>query len=240
MKRSLLPLSVLLLLADPTLAQQLSPPAARSSPQWGGTDRILHRVGKAAFTPYDSSVNYSVDVGLYSTSGTGIFLADLQLPSGALLTYFELDYCDTSPGAAFAFIQQCHFLGANCTDHPALVSNDGPSGCNYVTTDLTPQNIVIDNNQYAYEIVGVTPTNNGATQLIGVYVGYKLQVSPAPATATFADVPTNHPLFRFVEALFRSGITAGCGGGNFCPDAPLTRGQMAVFLSVALGLHFPN
>ena len=29
-----------------------------------------------------------------------------------------------------------------------------------------------------------------------------------------------------------------CGGGNFCPDAPLTSGQMAVFLSLGLGLHF--
>jgi hypothetical protein len=70
-------------------------------------------------------------------------------------------------------------------------------------------------------------------------VGWFRQVSPAPATATFTDVPTGHPFFQFVEALARSGITAGCGGGNFCPDAPLTRGQMAVFLSVALGLHFP-
>jgi beta-N-acetylhexosaminidase len=55
---------------------------------------------------------------------------------------------------------------------------------------------------------------------------------------TFSDVPTSHPLFRFVEARARSGITSGCGAGNFCPDAPLTRGQMAVFLSLGLGLHF--
>jgi hypothetical protein len=53
-------------------------------------------------------------------------------------------------------------------------------------------------------------------------------------------VPTTHPQFRFVEALTFAGITSGCGGGLFCPDAPLTRGQMAVFLSVALGLHWPN
>ena len=33
---------------------------------------------------------------------------------------------------------------------------------------------------------------------------------------------------------------AGCGSGNFCPDSPLTRRQMAVFLSKALGLHWPN
>jgi hypothetical protein len=73
-----------------------------------------------------------------------------------------------------------------------------------------------------------------------VGVRYKLQVSPAPASATFGDVPTDHPFFRFVEALAASGITAGCGGGNFCPNDPITRGQMAVFLAAALGLHFPN
>jgi hypothetical protein len=35
-------------------------------------------------------------------------------------------------------------------------------------------------------------------------------------------------------------VTAGRGNGNFCPDQPLTRGQMAVFLSKALGLHWPH
>jgi hypothetical protein len=71
-------------------------------------------------------------------------------------------------------------------------------------------------------------------------VHYKLQVSPPPGTATFNDVPTNHPFFQFIEALAASGITGGCGSGNYCPDNPVTRGQMAVFLSKALGLHFPN
>ena len=62
------------------------------------------------------------------------------------------------------------------------------------------------------------------------------QVSPAPALATFNDVPTSHPFFQYIEALAASGITGGCGGGNYCPDNPLTRGQMAVFMSKALGL----
>ncbi len=60
----------------------------------------------------------------------------------------------------------------------------------------------------------------------------------APATATFDDVPSDSTLFPFVEALVASGITAGCGNGNYCPGAPLTRGQMAVFLAKALGLHW--
>lgn len=39
-----------------------------------------------------------------------------------------------------------------------------------------------------------------------------------------------------VEALAREGITRGCGGDRFCPDDPVTRGQMAAFLVRALGL----
>ena len=71
-----------------------------------------------------------------------------------------------------------------------------------------------------------------------VRVFYKLQVSPAPFVATFNDVPTSDPAFQFIEALVASGVTAGCGGGNYCPDAPLTRRQMAVFLAKLLGLQW--
>lgn len=66
---------------------------------------------------------------------------------------------------------------------------------------------------------------------------WRRQVSAAPATATFTDVPTTHVFFRFVEALARSGITGGCAPGQFCPSQPVTRAQMAAFLSIALGLH---
>ena len=52
-------------------------------------------------------------------------------------------------------------------------------------------------------------------------------------------MPTSHPFFQYIEALKASGITGGCGGGNYCPGSALTRGQMAVFLSNALGLHWP-
>ena len=82
------------------------------------------------------------------------------------------------------------------------------------------------------------PVADLSLRIAAVRIGYKLQVSPDPAGATFADVPHGHPLHQFVEALAASGITFGCGGGNFCPDAPITRGQMAVFLAGGLGLHW--
>ena len=41
----------------------------------------------------------------------------------------------------------------------------------------------------------------------------------------------------WIEELATEGITGGCGGGNYCPDAPNTRGQMAVFLVKTFGLE---
>ena len=52
----------------------------------------------------------------------------------------------------------------------------------------------------------------------GVRVAWHRQVSPAPASATFNDVPASDPAFQYVEALVASGITAGCGNGNYCPE----------------------
>jgi hypothetical protein len=51
----------------------------------------------------------------------------------------------------------------------------------------------------------------------------------------FADVPIEHPFCGFIERMADDGITGGCGGNNFCPNDPVTRGQMAVFIEVALG-----
>ncbi len=47
---------------------------------------------------------------------------------------------------------------------------------------------------------------------------------------SFPDVPTTHPFYGFIEDLFHSGVTGGCGNGNYCPSGTVTRAQMAVFL----------
>jgi hypothetical protein len=55
---------------------------------------------------------------------------------------------------------------------------------------------------------------------------------PPPCTgAIFDDVPcTGGPFDPWIEELADLGITGGCGGGNYCPNNTVTRGQMAVFL----------
>jgi 2',3'-cyclic-nucleotide 2'-phosphodiesterase (5'-nucleotidase family) len=53
---------------------------------------------------------------------------------------------------------------------------------------------------------------------------------PPAATGIFADVPVDHWAAPWIEELSSLGITAGCGNNNYCPDKPVTREQMAIFL----------
>jgi hypothetical protein len=48
--------------------------------------------------------------------------------------------------------------------------------------------------------------------------------------ADFLDVPHSNPFHADVVTIVRAGITAGCGGGNYCPTSSVSRAQMAVFL----------
>jgi hypothetical protein len=56
--------------------------------------------------------------------------------------------------------------------------------------------------------------------------------TPPPATGVFADVPASHPFAPWIEELSRRGITGGCGTSPliYCPEDPVTRGQMAVLI----------
>ena len=54
--------------------------------------------------------------------------------------------------------------------------------------------------------------------------------TPPPCAGTFSDVPCPSTFANWIEALSAEGITTGCGGGNFCPQSPVRRDQMAVFL----------
>jgi hypothetical protein len=59
------------------------------------------------------------------------------------------------------------------------------------------------------------------------------------ATGTvFHDVAATDPFASFIERLWALRTTTGCGGGNYCPDRPLKRDEIAVLLLRAL--HGPG
>src|SRR5688572_15486293 len=78
------------------------------------------------------------------------------------------------------------------------------------------------------------PANSTSREQMSVFVliakegaGY---TPPACTTPIFDDVPASSPFCRFIEELSRRGVASGCGGNNFCPQNPVTRAQMAVFV----------
>jgi M6 family metalloprotease-like protein len=47
---------------------------------------------------------------------------------------------------------------------------------------------------------------------------------------SFADVSPSYWAWKSIEGLYASGVTAGCGNGNYCPENNAVRAQMAVML----------
>jgi S-layer family protein len=168
--------------------------------------------------------------------------APVMLPAGAVIVGMELEACDTNPAASVAaeLSFQPQLEGGISVLASVSTGNAATPGCAFFSVNLAAAHTV-NNETGSYCVVVSTNGTTVATRFQAVRLVYRLQVSAAPATATFPnDVPASHPFFRFVEALAAAGISGGCSAGSFCPNDPVTRGQMAVFLATALGLHFPN
>ncbi len=70
------------------------------------------------------------------------------------------------------------------------------------------------------------PTEAGTLGLSGA----SQYTPPACAGAPFPDVVASDPYCGFIGALAVDGVMDQCGDGKFCPDAPVTRRQLAKFL----------
>jgi S-layer family protein len=223
---------------------------ARVRPRTYGTsqDSIYH-VPITEFVPLDSNWGtrdwfFPGALARFSPGCTGpCLIAVPRLPNGALLTGIEAYFCNTEPNHNYLLgieLNSSWYDGTNTQYLGVSVFSSSSSGCGeFQIADLTPLNYQVNwyNNQLY--LIGRIDKQDGTQAFAGVNLYYRLQVSPAPPTPDFNDVPASSPQFQFIEALYASGITAGCGSGNFCPNAPLTRGQMAVFLAKALGLQWP-
>lgn len=213
------------------------------TPEFGGSTVSYYRVGAAEFkggnnfTPYDYT-----GLNPFRVWADFLLFATPHLPGGALLKSLELDDCDTnvSGNHLFLYLLDCDYLGACSNTLATLSSADNYFNlqCSFVSVDLSPLNYTVNNQTHELLLYAFFQSTDITNQLAGATIGYQLQVSPDPATATFSDVPVGHPFHRFVEALVAAGITGGYPDGRYGVDDAITRGQMAVFLSVALGLNW--
>lgn len=163
------------------------------------------------------------------------FDAPVDLPEGTYLSGYRIYFIDNSASADLtSYINTV----PGDTDTYTLGTSQSSTGQStavrslFVDVDAT---VVSGVDGYHTVRLNVPSAASGIT-FRGARLFWQRQISPAPASASFNDVPTSHPFFREVQALVSSGVTQGCGGGAYCPDATVTRGQMAAFLSRALGL----
>jgi hypothetical protein len=85
------------------------------------------------------------------------------------------------------------------------------------------------------------PTNPVNRQQMAVFLLKTFEggsyTPPDCTVASFGDVPCSHPFADWIYELVARNITAGCGGGNYCPLTNANRGQMATFLVKTFNLQ---
>ena len=256
MKSARAPLIVVAVLASSTAAWPQMPPgptALGGPDSFGLGDQILH-VPAAAFqsnpnTGVTSEYEFGADGYLRNTIDDYVlgYFAPLVLPPGAqiwaICTYFY-----APDGNSFVTTSLQVVKLADATTAPEKFNVYGPFHLDF----HNGYNVACSNSSYTYRNTG-DQDHDGATEQVvhqlhvaiqddgalgGVRVFWRHQVGNPVTNALFSDVPSNDPDFEFVQAFGLSGITSGCAGGRYCPSAPLTRRQLAVFLSRALGLHW--
>jgi S-layer homology domain len=219
-------------------------PKKQDHPNFGVTTDTYINIPSYAFQITVPGFDQIADDGFlfrYLSAGGDPLVAPLiGLPSGVVIDDIEMNDCIKADGD----LQVLLVLGdwnQNLGGGDAVLAGlNTVHGCG--VDSLSGINYEYDANLGKPLFVFVSWGTNfdGSDKFNDVAIGYHRIVSAAPASPTFLDVPMSNPQFQFVEALAASGITVGCGGGNYCPNNPVTRGQMAVYLAKALGLHWPN
>lgn len=162
----------------------------------------------------------------------------VSLPQGALITGWSVTGRDDANDAYLqAGLSRCAYSNWGPCLYLTTWLNSGEAAVDGVVTLQQDAAHVVDNSDASYHVwIVMTGAASGDVAHLGAQVHWKRQISPGPGLATFIDVPKGHAFFDAIEALAASGVTSGCGFGIYCPDSPVTRGQMAAFLARALGL----
>jgi len=255
MKRTVVsPLVVALTtIAIPLAAQGLAEPES-----FGTLSTDVTVVGTADFLPDTTlgGTGYFTEVNgerwMYNTLGSFTLVAPLgEVPTGARILGVAFYGRDDASGEGIdlegSLVEHWRrwddgsTIGSTELGSCSTADAPGPTVCSFALDHTVRPRADWDGDTHkdvASYVLKAVVSGSSAVTLGMVAVLWQRQLHPAPATATFTDVPIGHPLFQYVEALAASGITVGCGGGEYCVDQPVSRGQMAVFLAKALGLHW--
>jgi S-layer family protein len=222
----------------PILSRPLPLLSRRVDPKEFGTqDDTITVIAGVAFKGDRTGFGLGDGFALYAPlNQDSHFYASLNLPAGAVIDTIGVNTATDTDSITGIALWERYDSG-----DLALLTGFSSPAHDWDTDFTAPLGITVSNHVGDALILELEVAPSPTYEYFGyVEVHWHRTVSPPPANASFADVPTSHPFFQYIDAIHAAGITAGCGGGNFCPDQAITRKQEAAFLSKALGLHWPD
>jgi hypothetical protein len=155
----------------------------------------------------------------------------------------------TTSSATFSFESICTFAATPAgvligyAGGSASVSVTAGTGCAWTaTSNASWLTITSAGSGTGMGSISFTATSNtGIAQL--AYISFANQrvgvlQGGAPSVQIFNDIPPSDPFFDYVSLMSSNGITAGCQARPplYCPNTPVTRAQMSVFVVAGLDL----
>jgi CSLREA domain-containing protein len=187
----------------------------------------------------DDSGNAPINTTLSAVVAGGSFITATATDADSNTSEFSACITATGPACNYARTPASQAFAANGGSGSFSVSSI--NGCAWTATSNNPSWIT------------VTASSGGGNGIVSYMVAPHSGLAPRSGTITvaggltftvlqgaqFNDVPETHPFYEFIGKLSARGITLGCGGGNYCPDANVTREQGAIFIERALGVFNP-
>jgi len=177
-----------------------------------------------AFTQIDAIAGFGITGGCQVTPP--MFCPDNPVTRAQMAVFIETSLGNPAPAAC---------TGTMFTDVTA--AQVGVGFCNFIeafanrgiTGGCAADDPLIAGNQARF-----CPNDNVTRAQMAVFIEAALGGIPVtPCGTRFSDVPSTHAFCGFIERLAADGITGGCTGTTFCPDNPVSRAQMAIFIVAA-------
>jgi hypothetical protein len=178
--------------------------------------------------------------------GTSFTVGGTDFVDGAVVTLGGVPATGVNVASSTSLSATSPALTAGTANDLVITNPDGTTGT--LLKAFVADFLDVPNGQQFYSYV-TTLVSNGITAGVGgglygvdqstlrqqmavflLKAKHGLCYAPPQCVGAFSDVPCPSTFANWIEALAAEGITGGCGPGIYCPQNPVRRDQMAVFL----------
>lgn len=174
-------------------------------------------------------IEFFGQAGVTTGCGGGLFCPEGTVTRRAMAAFLERvkRASNWAPPAAVGRFDDVPVADAFAPWVEALATDGITSGCSATPSLFCPDNPVTRGQMAVF----ILRASCGPTY-----------VPNTPATQRFDDVPPTHAFYAFIDKLAALGVTGGCSTtpALYCPETPVTRGQMAVFVERAYPALTPS